>query len=178
MPHEAYQHGLTELTKAAPKERTTTLVETSARLLQHFFDREEYGTLEPHNPDIIPGAWPYVRYLMADALRPKFGYGEALFTQVEWNQKFLQDIHDEARQLTQLLPPDITQDEWFFIVDVSGYMLMENPFFLEQGLVSENGRGRLIARSLMATGARMEGKDMYEEHFLSWKIELTHSPEA
>jgi len=161
-----YQRGLSLIQTEGSQERSRMLVGTTAEVLRHFFDRDEYGTLPVKDGDVLPACWPYVRYLVADSLRPKLGYGPSKFVNLDWSDKFLSDVADEARQINQMLPKDLSHKEWPFMVKVAGYMLMNDPFLVDKGWITKSGRGRLVSQSLMTGFAP---RDMYEMQFEVWK---------
>ena len=166
-----YQDALNQLVSREGfrnKNRTSQLVESTALTLRHFFEKGSYGT-EISGPELLPSAWPYVRYLVADIMRPKFGYGKSLFADLTWSDQFLEDLTREAWEISDILPRDLKHKEWLFMVKVASHMFMEDPFLIENGYINEQGRSRIIGQSLMAGTAP---RDMYEMQFEAWKKEF------
>ena len=174
MVDNEYQLGLTELIRedSLEEQRAEELVGVTSSIMKHFFERGTYGNLASTNGNVAPACWPYVRYLVADGLREKFGYGEPLFTKVNWDYQFLKDLSDEAKQLTEILPKDLKYNEWLFIVGVASHMLMTDPYLLGRGYVTENGRNNLVGQSIKAELIEFSDGDMYELQFMAWKEKL------
>lgn len=168
----SYQASLQKI--ASPeenKERTRFLIQSTAEMMKHFFDKSTYGDPDLCGPGTLPAYWAYVRYLVADRLRPKFGYGSSKFTDIEWTEKLLQDFSSEAQELEKLLPTDLNHHEWLFMVRVAGHMLMNDPLLVENGYINEEGRQRLINQSMLAGSAP---GDMYEAQFEDWKEQFSN----
>ncbi len=151
------------------EDRLKLIVAHSAIAIKHFFDTGVYGDLEKSTPDTLPAYWPYVRFLVYDALKPRFEHGDSQFVTQRYSDKFLEDIVGEALAITASLPKDMTHQEWKFFVDVSAHMMMVDPFFIEQGLVTKKGQEAFMSQSFMAGMALMAGDDMYEVYLTQWK---------
>jgi len=159
------------------KDRLKLIVASSALALKHFFETEEYGDSEKCTPDTLPAYWPYVRHLVYDALKPRFGHGKSEFVTQRYSDDFLEDIVNEALAIADGLPKDMTHQEWGLFVEVSAHMMMADPFFVKRGLVTETGQEGFMSQSLKAGMIMMAGKgDMYQLYLQSWKEQSSIGP--
>jgi hypothetical protein len=170
--NEDYQDGMEDLiNKHLPGkyDRAKHLVTSTAQILKHFFDTGTYGDPEKCGPDELPKYWGFVRYLVFDRIKPKFGAENPSFADVKWKDKFLKDLSVEARELSDLIPEDLNNDEWLFIVNISAHMMMKDPLLVDKGYITQYGREQFIAQSIQA--GNFIPKDMYEEYLNLWKKE-------
>lgn len=147
--------------------RTIQLVKATEESIRHFLKTREYGDPKKCGPDTLPAYWPYVRYLVADILSPKFGYGPSKFADIAWSSKLLKDFSNEAQKIIRILPEDIQDREWRFVVRVATHMLMHDQSL--QGYISQAGRDELRQQTLQA-GA-VPG-DIYEIQFKKWETQF------
>jgi hypothetical protein len=159
------------------EDRLKLIVVSSALALKHFFETGEYGDPEKCTPDTLPAYWPYVRYLVYDALRARFGHGKSEFVTQRYSDDFLEDIVDEALAIADGLPKDMTHEEWRLFVDVSAHMMMADPFFVKRGLVTETGQEGFMSQSLRAGMIMMTSNgDMYQLYLQAWKEQSATGP--
>ncbi|MFC1682445.1 hypothetical protein ACFL0X_02425 [Nanoarchaeota archaeon] len=151
-------------------DRARHLVCTTAQMMKHFFDKGVYGDSKHPKEDSLPRYWPFVRYLVYDGIKPNLNQGDSQFVNVRWNDRFVQDLVDEAKELIDLLPSNLTSQEWLFIVNVAGYMFMKDPRLVENNYISEEGRKGLIMQNLIFG---TDSGDGYEKLFSDWKEQYT-----
>lgn len=151
------------------EDRLRLIVVSSALALKHFFETGKYGDPEQCTPDTLPAYWPYVRYLVYDALRPKFGHGKSEFVTQRYSDDCVEDMVNEALAITDELPDDMTHQEWRLFAEVSAHMMMIDPFFIKRGLVTKTGQEGFVNQSLMAGMAMMARDDMYQVYLQAWK---------
>lgn len=159
------------------EDRLKLIVASSALALKHFFETGEYGDPGKCTPDTLPVYWPYVRYLVYDALRPRFNHGNSEFVTQRYSDVFVEDMVNEALVIADGLPKDMTHQEWGLFVEVSAHMMMADPFFVKRGLVTETGQEGFMSQSLRAGMIMMAGKgDMYQLYLQAWKEQSAIGP--
>src|SRR3989338_879174 len=167
---QRYETGLSQIAKEfSDQDRAKELTIVAAQSLKHFFDKEVYGDPELNGIDKLPTYWSYVRFLTWDKLRPHLGHGETEYANHNYSDKFLQDISDEANQISELMPENLKPEEWHFMVRVWSHMLMSDPFLVRQGYITEEGRDHMITHALYAGPS----DEMYHSRFSQWRDNLS-----
>lgn len=167
---QKYETGLTQMaTEFGDQDRAKELVGVAARSLKHFFDKDVYGDPNASTLDRYPTYWSYVRFLTWDKLRPRLGHGETEYASHNFSDKFLQDITDEANEISEMMPQNLKPNEWHFLVRVWSHMLMADPFLVKQGYVTDEGREHMITHALYAGPS----DDMYHSRFTQWRDTLS-----
>lgn len=152
-------------------DRTNQLLEVAIKIAVHFL-QGTYGEGNLNSPDTITLAWPYVRTLVYDQIRPNIQGVPSEFANIKWGDPLLIDLANEANWIvTRYLPNDITLDDWIFLTEIFPQIFMHESKISELGLLSEKGMKALKGKSMMAGFYNMDtdGEDLYRDQFQAWK---------
>lgn len=95
-------------------ERQIQLAGISNKMLDVFSESKDLGTTQgPPSPT----AWPWVRYLVYDRLKERWGHGKSVYKDTKWNKgdKFIRDLSELAERVSQQVPENVTATEWQFL---------------------------------------------------------------